>query len=119
MHGGSTSLAIHSIHDYCAFDLKHSSIVYWMFDQQYAKPQDFPVSAAAREKSLHQPFIQYLISVSREYLDTGTKREDTTGKDTTSMLKNAILLFVFMLLLCAVCHTHRLFSVEEQGIGVT
>ena len=74
---------------------------------------------AAKEKSLHQPFIRYLISVSREYLDTGTKRENTTGKDATSMLKNAILLSVVMLLLCAIRHTHRLFSVEEQGVGVT
>ena len=74
---------------------------------------------AAKEKSLHQPFTIYLISVSREYLDTGTKREDTTGKDTTSMLKNAILLSVVVLLLCAISHTHRLFSVEEQGVWVT
>ena len=35
------------------------------------------------------------------------------------MLNNAILLFVVMLLLCAVSHTHHLFPVEEQGVGVT
>ena len=38
LHGGSTSLAIHSIHGFGAFDLKLSSIVDWMFDQRYAKP---------------------------------------------------------------------------------
>ena len=65
---------------------------------------------------LHQPFIRYLISVTQEYLDTGSKREDTTGKDAMSMLKNAILLSVVMVLLCSVSHTHLL-SVEEQGLG--
>ena len=54
-----------------------------------------------------------------KYLDTGTKREDATGKDATSMLKDAILLSVVMLLLCAVNHAHSLFSAEEQGAGVT
>ena len=54
-----------------------------------------------------------------QYLDTGTKREDATGKEATSMLKDAILLSVVMLLLCAVNHAHGIFSAEEQGAGVT
>ena len=74
---------------------------------------------AVKEKSLHHPLIRYLISVCREYLDTGTKREDTTGNDATSMLKDDILLSVVTLLLCAVNHAHGLFSVENQGAGVT
>ena len=36
-----------------------------------------------------------------------------------SMLKSAILLSVVMVLLCAVSHSHLLFSIEEQGVGVT
>ena len=77
------------------------------------------VSAASKEKSLHQPFIRHLIRVSREYLDPGIKREDTTGKDATSMLKDAILLSVVILLICAVNHAYGLFFFEEQGAGVT
>ena len=72
-----------------------------------------------RRKKLHQSSTRYLISVHREYLDTGTKREDATGRNSTSMFKDAILLSVVMLLLCAVNHAHHLFSVEEQGAGVT
>ena len=58
------------------------------------------------------------MSVYREYFDTGTKREDATGRKATSMLKDAILLSVVILLLCAVNDAHRLFSVKEQGAGV-
>ena len=73
---------------------------------------------------IYNSFIQFshshpLSRVSEEYLDTGTKRKDTTGKDTMSMLKDAILLSVVMLLLCAINHAHSLVSVEEQGAGMT
>ena len=38
LHGGSTSLAIHSIHGFGAFDLKLSSIVDWMLTNDMQSP---------------------------------------------------------------------------------
>ena len=72
------------------------------------------VSAAAKEKTVPQHLHQYLISVFRRYHEDNYKRIDTTGKDATSMLEDAILLSVAMLLLCDLDHAHRLSLMENK-----
>ena len=105
-----------------------------MFVQWYAKPQAYErnrskraswrnicclaviVSAAAKEKTVPQHLHRYLISVSRRYHEDNYERIDTTGKDATSMLEDAILLSVAMLLLCDFDHAHPLSLVEDKQL---
>lgn len=47
------------------------------------------------------PFPQYLTRVTGSYCEVGYKREATIAKNATSVLENAILLSVAMLLLSA------------------
>ena len=66
-------------------------------------------------KTVHLPLPQYLISVSKRY-EADYKRKETTGKNATSMLEDAILLSVAMLLLCAANHAYRLALHGVQAI---
>ena len=59
------------------------------------------LSLLLRRKKHHLPFHQYLTSVIGSYCEVGYKREATTGENTTSVLENAILLSVAMMLLSA------------------